>query len=238
MSRKEWAAVLAYFVVVGAPWSSLFKGPHPPKSEVFFDVLVAVMALLSVVLLAILLIPSKRGAKLTAGKAFTSFVLTFAALVGAYASLDLQASAHFTSCFVESTGKHVKLGQLDSIYFALTTLSTTGFGDITAHSHACRRLLVGEMSLAFPILGLAIAGVAARIFEEFRDPAGDAAAAARSREAAEQAEIAAKRAAAAVEQAAVVAETAAAAAVAVAPGADARSQAHAAAKPPSKGGRG
>lgn len=142
-------------------------GPHK-HLEILYGPGVALMALAAVVLLAMLLIPWRGRAKLTAGKAFTAFVLTFAALAGAYASLDLQASAHFTSCFVGSTGRHVKLGQLDSVYFALTTLSTTGFGDITAHSHACRRLLVGEMSIAFPVLGLAIAGVAARIFEEFQ----------------------------------------------------------------------
>ncbi len=168
MSKKEWtAALVAYGILVGAPWAALVTGPHK-HSEILDGVGVAFMALAAVVLLAILLIPWRDGAKLTAGKAFASFVLTFAALVGAYASLDLQESAHLASCFVGSAGSHVKLGQLDSIYFALTTLSTTGFGDITAHSHACRRLLVGEMSIAFPVLGLAIAGVAARIFEEFQ----------------------------------------------------------------------
>jgi len=168
MSKKEWAgALVVYALLVGAPWTALITGSHK-HSEVLEGVGVALMALAAVVLLALLLIPWRGRAKLTAGKAFTAFVLTFAALAGAYASLDLQASAYFTSCFVGSAGKHVQLGQLDSVYFALTTLSTTGFGDITAHSHACRRLLVGEMSIAFPVLGLAIAGVAARIFEEFQ----------------------------------------------------------------------
>jgi Ion channel len=55
---------------------------------------------------------------------------------------------------------------LDAVYYALSTITTTGFGDISAHSETCRGLTVAELAIGLPAIGLSIAAVGARLFRE------------------------------------------------------------------------
>ena len=96
---------------------------------------------------------------------FFLFALTFASVVGAFAAADLSASRSYGGCFHEG-GASVTLSPVSAAYYALSTLSTTGFGDIAAHSHNCRWLSIVQLSIGFPTIALAIAGTAARVFRD------------------------------------------------------------------------
>lgn len=180
--------VVSAILTVGA-WVLLLTGPRR-QYALGVGIVFAAIAVFSVLFLVGIVI---RSHEMDAGLwlAVAAFVFTFATLLGAYAGLDMQAVANTHGvCLVD--GKEVGLisanaahpphpalliDKLDAIYFAITTLSTTGFGDIVAHSDTCRRLVVGEVVLGFPALGIAIAGVAARIFSGLgrgpQGPAGD-----------------------------------------------------------------
>jgi voltage-gated potassium channel len=49
-----------------------------------------------------------------------------------------------------------RLTHTDGLYFAVTVLSTVGFGDITAKTEAARLMVTGQMVADVVILGLAI----------------------------------------------------------------------------------
>ena len=147
-------------------WTLFLKGAYRGNRPAV-EILLGALALASVIFFVLIVV---RSHDMAGGLwlAVAAFVLTFATLLGAYAGLDLQAAANDGSaCLVEPNG--VDLGakgaehidKLDVLYFAVTTLSTIGFGDIVAHSDTCRRLVIGEVLLGFPALGIAVAGVAA-----------------------------------------------------------------------------
>ncbi len=103
------------------------------------------------------------------------FVFTFLALIGAFASADYVAAHQYVldahgrtlvGCYTSASGKAITLRPVDAIYFTLSTVTTAGFGDIAPSSRACRWLTSGELGIGFPLLGLAIGGVAARVFRE------------------------------------------------------------------------
>jgi hypothetical protein len=96
---------------------------------------------------------------------FGLFALTFVSFVGAFAAADLSASRSYVGCFHEA-GSAAALTPVNAAYYALSTLSTTGFGDIAAHSRDCRWLSIAQLSIGFPTLALAIAGTSARVFRD------------------------------------------------------------------------
>jgi len=49
-----------------------------------------------------------------------------------------------------------KLTHTDALYFTVTTLTTTGFGDITARSQGARLLVTGQMILDLILLGIGV----------------------------------------------------------------------------------
>jgi hypothetical protein len=100
------------------------------------------------------------------GFVFAGFVLTLSAVVGAYAYADLAASHADAACYVNAAGGGMGLDAGNAIYYAMSTLTTAGFGDITAHSQACRWLTTAELAVGLTTVGLSIAAVAARIFED------------------------------------------------------------------------
>ncbi|HEV3319077.1 MAG TPA: potassium channel family protein [Solirubrobacteraceae bacterium] len=110
----------------------------------------------------------RRVNALPRGLLFAGFALTLAALVGAYAYADLAASHDpaIMNCYVENPSHTGGLRSIDSIYFALSTLTTAGFGDIAAHAEPCRSLTAVELAIGLLTLGLSIAAVGARIFSE------------------------------------------------------------------------
>jgi hypothetical protein len=96
---------------------------------------------------------------------FALFALTFVSLVGAFSAADLSASRSYIGCFYEGASG-ANLSPVSAAYYALSTLSTTGFGDIAAHSRDCRWLSIVQLSIGFPTIALAIAGTSARVFRD------------------------------------------------------------------------
>jgi hypothetical protein len=80
--------------------------------------------------------------------------------LASFAMLYWQAANDSPKCFSEP------LSKLDATYFAFTTFTTTGFGDIYATSPGCRGLVILQMLLGVLILsivvGLAVGRVAGR----------------------------------------------------------------------------
>jgi hypothetical protein len=98
----------------------------------------------------------------------TLLVLRLAAVVAVFAVVDLQAAHDSPHCF-GGPGAPLHWQRLDAVYFALGTLTTTGFGDIVPRTEGCRGLLTAEMTAALLTLGLAFAGLAWRLFERASD---------------------------------------------------------------------
>ena len=67
-------------------------------------------------------------------------------LIVPFASVYWQLSANATRCFSEP------LSRIDAMYFTLTTLTTTGFGDIQALSELCRMAVFLQMVAGAVIL--------------------------------------------------------------------------------------
>jgi hypothetical protein len=106
----------------------------------------------------------------------TGFILTFAALVAAFASADLAAAHHhvidahghhlLADCYRNGAGVSDALAPVDAIYATLGTVTTAGAGEIVAHSASCRWMTASQLAIAFPMLGLSIGGVGARVFKQ------------------------------------------------------------------------
>jgi hypothetical protein len=127
-----------------------------------------------------------------------AFVLTFVAVVAAYAAADYAASHSEVTrhgkpviaqheairdgkrvmvhdgpmldpCYVEpsrsGTLRPTKLSLGEAMYVGVGTLTTIGWGDIAARS-SCRVMTAGELAIGFPMVSLAIAGLAAALFRE------------------------------------------------------------------------
>jgi hypothetical protein len=75
-------------------------------------------------------------------------VLFLVLFAGAYYLLDRSAPGSFSE----------SLTRTDALYFTLTTFSTVGYGDITAHSQTGRVLTMLQMAG-----GLLLVGIAARV---------------------------------------------------------------------------
>jgi hypothetical protein len=159
MHRRRWLLIPSGLLVT--PWALIASGPH--HHDLALLAIWDGLCVLAAIILVMLVLIGRNGRQPDAWEAFAAFALAFLTLVGAYASLDLIANAARQGCFAENG--QASIDELDAVYFAVTTLSTTGFGDIHAHADMCRRLVTAEMLIGFPALGLAIAGVAARLYE-------------------------------------------------------------------------
>jgi hypothetical protein len=146
-----------------APWVLVLAAPHHHHRG-YVLAIDAVVVVVSIVMLALVLVGGKS--EPDGWQALAAFAIAFVTLVGAFSDLNLIAATTSSRCLISGSGEYLKVDQLDAIYYALTTLTTTGFGDISAHTDTCRRLIVGEMLVGFPALGLAVAGVAARVFRQ------------------------------------------------------------------------
>ena len=162
-SAPLWLAPWAYFAAV-----SREKTPDLSTAWPGAGLLVAANFLLLVDIL------SHRRYPLPMYAVVGGFLITFLALVGAYARVDLAAShqlaAHthkMLECYTDSQDHKVTLTPANAIYFALATVTTTGFGDIVPHSATCRWLTSSELAFAFPILGLSIGVIAGRAIQSW-----------------------------------------------------------------------
>jgi hypothetical protein len=90
------------------------------------------------------------------------FAMRVASLIAAFASVYLQATHESKSCF------GVQLNHIDSIYFTVTTFTTTGYGDYHPQSGPCKLLVSGHMLLALVLLGIGIATLGARVLADFQ----------------------------------------------------------------------
>jgi len=83
-------------------------------------------------------------------RAATSLLVLVTAVVVMFAITYAGMSAANASAFTE------QLGKADAVYFTVTTLSTTGFGDITAVSESARWVVTAQMLFDLVLLvGLA-----------------------------------------------------------------------------------
>lgn len=157
-------------IIWALPWGALAYVAAEGSPHLTRDLVgVALMVSINLYYLFEVLL-TKKSAKIPRSLIFLGFALTFAALVGAYACADLVAAHRYAGCYIETVQPHPHWspGSLDAVYYALSTLTTAGFGDITAHTRACRALTVAELGVGFPALGLSIAGVAARVFSDLQ----------------------------------------------------------------------
>lgn len=151
------------------PWA-LFAAAANEKSAHLTRVWSSAGALLATNFVLLVAVFLHRRSPLPSWAVAGGFLFTFLALIGAYASADLVAShetlaggAKLAACYTTNSGVATTLRPVDAIYFALSTVTTAGFGDISPHSETCRWLTSGELGIGFPILGLAIGGVAGRM---------------------------------------------------------------------------
>jgi hypothetical protein len=74
---------------------------------------------------------------------------TASGLIGTFASaywvLSTQSPANFSE----------QLSRIDAIYFAVTTFTTTGFGDVIPTSQSARALVTGQMAAGFLLITFA-----------------------------------------------------------------------------------
>jgi hypothetical protein len=159
------ADVLVPGVAWIGPWVVFFAVGAGSVDLLRFEVAVAFLVAANLfVLFGVLL--RKRTNVMPRPFLFAGFVLTLAALVGSYACIDLAASHAYTDCYTSGGGTALTLGRTDAVYYAISTLTTAGFGDISAHSTDCRGVTITELAIGFPVLGLAVAAVAARLFQD------------------------------------------------------------------------
>ena len=82
------------------------------------------------------------------------FIVSLAGYTVSWAALYQAAQHRSGECLTPRLVHHV-----DSLYFSLTTLSTTGYGDIHATSPTCRWLVSGQMAGDVLLVGFAVAGL-------------------------------------------------------------------------------
>jgi Ion channel len=69
-----------------------------------------------------------------------------------------RAESASPDCIVPGFAHHI-----DSLYFALTTFTTIGFGDVHASSQTCRWLVSSQMVADILVVGIAVAGIGSRL---------------------------------------------------------------------------
>ena len=75
---------------------------------------------------------------------------------GAFAVVLLFASSYVVMATMSASNFGGRLTHTDGLYFAVTVLSTVGFGDITAKTEAARLVVTGQMIADLVILAVAV----------------------------------------------------------------------------------
>ncbi len=83
-------------------------------------------------------------------RAAEAVATTAALVVVVFASIYLNISHHDPSAFSE------RLDRLGALYFTMTTLTTTGFGDVVGRSNPARATVMIQMVVDVAILGVAV----------------------------------------------------------------------------------
>jgi hypothetical protein len=169
---------LTYLIILaGLPWIIFSVGPFGPASHPHAHpwVIIAVCGIAAWVLYLMLQIvlsqrfwrrevflfggPEKSAKTRQQLSAFNAglIVVSFIALIGSFAVLFLQLTHDFQKCFGSA------LSHPSAIYFSITTLTTTGFGDLHPMSGGCQLVVSGQMLIGLAVLAIVFAGLIARI---------------------------------------------------------------------------
>lgn len=88
---------------------------------------------------------------------------TFIALMSTASSyVGWFSAAHFDISTRHPASYSEPLSRLDSVYFTVSTMTTTGFGDITPRSSAARAVCLAQMASGFLLLGIVAALLVSR----------------------------------------------------------------------------
>jgi hypothetical protein len=96
-------------------------------------------------------------------------VVSFTLAVGSFVmcwAIIYQRAAAISGCFASGFSHHI-----DSLYFALTTFTTVGFGQPYAKGPTCRWLVSGQVVLDLVILGVAVAVLIVNLTNDSGPPA-------------------------------------------------------------------
>ena len=83
-------------------------------------------------------------------RAFEALVVTVSVIVFTFAAAYLNMSRHDPEAFTEV------LGKTSALYFTMTTLTTVGYGDITAKTDAARIVVMLQMVANVVVIGSAV----------------------------------------------------------------------------------
>jgi voltage-gated potassium channel len=107
-----------------------------------------------------------RDRKLPTAVIAAGFVLTICALLGTWAAVDLVTARGTSGCFYDLVTQHAGvLNTPNALYFAVSLITTVGFGDIYPHSQTCRDVVSVQMIVGLPMVGLSVAAVSVRLFK-------------------------------------------------------------------------
>jgi voltage-gated potassium channel len=140
-------------LVVGGLWAGVAVRHH---TNVIYWVVAGVALVYCAGVLLATLGPAETPLDRAAG--FVSVASAIAAYVTTWALIYENAVGESTRCIAPTFHHHV-----DSLYFALTTLATLGFGDFKAVEPTCRWLVSGQVVVDLVIVAAAVAGLSAQL---------------------------------------------------------------------------
>lgn len=143
--------ILAYTMIFVVVALTYIKGPAPGE---YSAVAILIAAILNVRLLFVL--PKIRTVSLGAYR--LGITLIIPVIVILFAQVDWALSSAIPMSFT------TPLTKIDALYFAVTTFTTTGYGDIAPHTELARLLVTVQMVLGLLILSV----VVVRAVELFR----------------------------------------------------------------------
>jgi hypothetical protein len=129
--------VTAYYLI---PWEGGSAG------QIVTRLVIVNLALIAVTMLSVQYVIRSRYPVLTLFQALAA-VIGFALV--AFASVYLLLSLDQEQAFSEP------LGRTDALYFALTTATTVGYGDISARTEVARVVVMVQMVINFVVIGVA-----------------------------------------------------------------------------------
>jgi voltage-gated potassium channel len=145
------ASVVRILVVTGTLLAVYASAPldQRPVGSIAARLALSLVALVAVLVWQIRSVrrspyPTLRGVE-TVAVGVPVLVLTFAA-------------AYYATAQVGANNFHQTLGRVDAAYFAVTVLTTVGFGDIAPHSETARLLVTSQM-----LVDLAFGGLVAKV---------------------------------------------------------------------------
>jgi voltage-gated potassium channel len=139
-----------------------------PAVQVLGGVVGSVLLLMGMVLVPLRAVTRAEFPELRAIEA-TGFTATLAVV--------LFASIYLTLANADPTAFSETLGHTDALYLSMTTVTTVGFGDVSATSEAARVAVMVQMLVTFAVLGLLVrlvTRVVRRSLVERDGPAGTA----------------------------------------------------------------